>query len=74
MVRATMANDTDQELCHLTFEIPGGQALAQQFDAVQPIVGKTVHWTVFRSSSHLGPDSAVVSAPSSPDGSADTLR
>ena len=53
------AMDTDLELCDLTVEVAGGEALAQQLDAV-----------------HLGfcAASAVIPAPSSPDGSADALR
>jgi hypothetical protein len=35
------------ELRNLTIEVPGGQALTQQLDAVHPIVGKTVPRTVF---------------------------
>jgi hypothetical protein len=54
-----MANDTDLELGDLTVEVPRGQALPQQLDAV-----------------HLGfcAASAVIAAPSSPYGSAHTLR
>jgi len=37
----------DLELRDLTVEVPRHEALAQQFDAVHPIVGKTVHRTVF---------------------------
>ena len=53
-----MANDTDLELGDLTVELARGEALAQEFDAM-----------------HLGfgAASAVIPAPSSPDGSTDAL-
>jgi len=47
------------KLCDLTVEVPGRQALTQQLDAVH--LG-------------LGAASAVIAAPSSPDGPPDTLR
>lgn len=56
---AVQDRDPDLELCDLTVEVSGGQALPQQLDAV-----------------HLGfcATSAVVAAPSSPDGSTDAFR
>ena len=40
--------DTDLEHGDLTVEIPGGQALPQELDAVHPIVGQTVHWGLLK--------------------------
>lgn len=51
--------DTDLELGDLTVEVARGQALAQEFDAAH--LG-------------LGAASAVIPAPSSPDGSTETVR
>ena len=55
---AVQDGNADLELCDLTVEVSGGQALPQQLEAV-----------------HLGlcAASAVVAAPSSPDGSSDAL-
>lgn len=39
--------DADLDLGDLTVEVPRGQALARQLDAVPPIAGKSIHWIVF---------------------------
>jgi len=41
------AKDADLNLCILPVEVSGHDALAQKLEASHPIVGKTVHWTVF---------------------------
>ena len=74
--------NTDLEIGELTVEVASGQTLARQFDTLHPFAGKTIRMpfdppdqmafaqtrTVFWPGSNLDAASAVVTAPSSPDG------
>ena len=64
---AVQNGNTHLELGELPVEVPSGQTLAQQFDAMHPFAGKTIPRIIFWPGSYPDAALAVVTAPSSPE-------